>query len=260
MNKVILWIHKHKNNRDNRFHTYIKETANTYGINVHFVSTPEEIKNSDVKLVFAKRQLPPAIREALTEKTLLNPLDIVDIINDKVKTKEHITVKVGEKYLLKTYSSAEEIVSFPVIVKDKCGTKGDGIFLVHCKEELYGITDEYFIEEYGGEDITKSSDYRVYVLNGKILVSIQRTNEGFISNVDKGGKVSILPSIEENILEQLNKIIKSFDAKYFAIDYIVKNGEVKVLELNTNPGASALLGQNFDYYTLLFKGLSEVME
>lgn len=266
--KNLLWLYDSESLplTNTRYYEYITKSSSKYNLDITFVENITEINNSEIEHVFLKKALRNDIDLIHERKKLLYSKNMYKIIMNKIKTKEYLECILDSKYLLKTYNSEEVIDGkiYPIVLKETVSSQGDGVYLINSREELDRVIEcigdsEYYLEEYGGVNTMESCDYRVYTFGKELRVLIERKNSEFRSNVDKGGSVRILNSLEEHVMQQLNEIISKIECDYYALDMLVKDGKVKILELNTNPGVKGLLKNNFDYYDIFFKWYSGVL-
>jgi ribosomal protein S6--L-glutamate ligase len=138
-------------------------------------------------------------------------------------------------------------ITFPVIIKTAFGTLGKGVFLARDPETFQPIADylairdgnpliiEKFIEE------ANSTDLRVFVLDGKILASMERrAGSGDVrANTSTGGtgyQVE-LTQAEKDLALNATKV---FDLEIAGVDLIRSNDGPLILEINANPGFKEL--------------------
>jgi len=134
-------------------------------------------------------------------------------------------------------------LSFPLVVKKCSSSLGENLFLVKDYTELKkahlalsGI--EHIYQKYLGEF---GSDIRVYTVGGQAVACCKRTNEtSFISNVEKGGKVSHYELSQE--LKQIAELIaKQLKLDFGSIDFLLeknkKSNKVNYIFLEANSNA-----------------------
>ena len=256
--KKLIWIRDLKENHSEDYYNYLTERANKNGIELIFYED-DTLPHIYDGTVLMKRSLTDNIREKLKCADMVNTIDSIDVIKDKIKTKEIIQEALGSEYVLKTYYDKKDVDKFPVLIKPIKGMQGNCIKLINTKEELDETdTTDMLIEEYGGTNPNKSLDYRAYVLNQEILLFIRKTNDGLVSNAAKGGRVHLEPTeLTEDVLFAIEEVAGVFRRGYYAIDFLIKDNEVKILELNSNPCAKYATYAGLDYYSIFFEKLSK---
>lgn len=143
--------------------------------------------------------------------------------------------------VLNYYDEVKAMISglaFPFIVKERFGSYGDQVYLVHDEDELRTLltkigkspllVQQYVQEAYG-------RDYRINVVGGQVITAVERYNPNdFRSNVNQGGtmkEVRISPKIKKLAV----KAVRSVGADFAGVDIIFdKDKNPFVLEVNTN--------------------------
>jgi ribosomal protein S6--L-glutamate ligase len=143
---------------------------------------------------------------------------------------EHAVKAIGEK--------------FPVIVKTIYGTHGIGVIRADSLASLRSIvqqllkTEVQFILQ---EFIPHKQSGRILLLDGKPLVSVMRTipEDDFRSNAHLGAELKIHEASAEEI-KVCQKSAEAIGINFAAVDYIVNNDEIVVLEVNGSPGFESM--------------------
>lgn len=187
-------------------------------------------------------------------KILLKGLNIPSL--DFIRVEEKDFARRG-KFLLKNVGVR---LGFPVIVKPARQGSSIGITLVKNEEELenallvaFALDDKAIIEKYlaGKADVNCAA----YMLNGEIIVSepeIASDGEGVYSFEDKylkeGRQLRGKRGKGANLGKSLTQKIKSYTKTVYKkcnlfgvvrVDYLVKDDEVYLSEVNTVPGSLA---------------------
>lgn len=130
-----------------------------------------------------------------------------------------------------------ELLSFPIVIKPEFGSFGINIKMANNKEELLQYTKDLsgyrlVYQEY----IDYISDIRVYVIDKKVIASVERKSFGkeFRANTTLGGSMhlySINDELEKIAIEATN----AFKSEISGVDLLIdKTGKVHVCEVNTN--------------------------
>ncbi len=165
------------------------------------------------------------------------------ITMDKKKTKQ-VAERIGI-LTPKEYKIMEEVTRFPVIVKPVDEGSSKGLFVCNNKEELKEaltkiskpIIEDYII----GEELT------VGVLNGKALgvlkiIPKEATFYDYDSKYKLGGSIHEYPAkIEDKLYKKAMKIAENIHKEFgmrgiSRSDFILKDGELYFLEVNSSPG------------------------
>ncbi|MGY0394531.1 MULTISPECIES: D-alanine--D-alanine ligase [unclassified Fusobacterium] len=163
---------------------------------------------------------------------------------DKAYTKA--VAKMAGIKVAKTYNSVEEIDGFPVVVKPSRDGSSVGIYFCNNKEEVYNALKELEGKRPLIEEMIQGDELTVGVLNGEGLgvLRIIPKNEfyDYESKYAAGGSVHEYPakiekSAYDKAMENAVKIHNIVGLKGISrSDFMLKDGEVYFLEVNTCPG------------------------
>lgn len=208
-------------------------------------------KNKGVVLFFDKDVL-LAKRLEMLGYSVVNGSFCIETCDDKAKTylallnkvKMPKTILAPTKFNIVDYDNfnflkrAEEILGYPMIVKENRGSFGLQVHLVNDYNQLESLVKSFnhcnflmqeFIKESSGKDI------RVYVVNNKVVASALRYNENdFRSNVAQGGKMQVI-KLKKQYEDMAIKACKCVKAKFGGVDLLIdKNGQPLCCEVNSN--------------------------
>ena len=195
------------------------------------------------------------IPEAVTRKLF----SLKHIFIDKKKTENLFPEYIIKSIICENYSEIQE--SFPKIsstlkvLKPQFWTQWKWIFIqekIPKEEEIEQkfypyILQEFFDTSEGFGTYSWIHDFRVIILNGKIIGKVLRQpNDGwFISNTSQSGKIIDLENyvIPEKIQDIINDIDSYFGSispeRLYSIDFgIWVGGEIKIFEMNGSPALS----------------------
>lgn len=133
---------------------------------------------------------------------------------------------------------------FPIIIKTLFGTHGVGVIRADSMASLKSIVQQLLkseIEFMLQEFIEHDESARVYILGDKVLAAVMRDipKDDFRSNAHQGAKLKLHePSDEEKkiCIDAANVVGTNFAA----VDYIIANDKIIILEVNGSPGFEAL--------------------
>lgn len=163
---------------------------------------------------------------------------------DKAYTKA-IAESVGIK-TPKTYNSIEEIEEFPVIVKPSRDGSSVGIYFCHSKEEVREAVKSLKGRKPLIEEMIQGEELTVGVINGEGLGVLRIIPKNkfydYESKYAVGGSIHEYPAkidkkAYDMAMENAVKIHKTIGLKGISrSDFMLKDGEVYFLEVNTCPG------------------------
>jgi ribosomal protein S6--L-glutamate ligase len=140
----------------------------------------------------------------------------------------------------------EQVGPFPIVLKTPRGSQGSGVALMENKQQLTSTLEllhsknvETLLQQYieGG-----GTDYRVIVLNGKVLCTMKRTSaDGFKANLSKKGKGELVKLSKEHE-EFCIKASKAIDLNFAGVDVMIsdKDDKIYLIEINSNPGTKSI--------------------
>ncbi|MDE5415821.1 acylphosphatase [Alkalihalobacterium chitinilyticum] len=183
--------------------------------------------------------------------------EAVEICRNKEKTKElldnaNVPVPQGRQFLADTpiqqMTSYAESIGFPVVLKPTTGSLGRGVYAnivdTHeLKEAIEGLRTEFNYDEYIIEKFIAGNEYRVYVVNDKVISAVNRIP----ANITGDGNNTINKLIEIKNLEKKenpyllgkkikidNEIMKMLNKKGYSLDSIPPKGETIYLREKSN--------------------------
>ncbi len=184
---------------------------------------------------------------------LFNSAEAVEICDDKITTYIALSksglplidtipaplcytpkVKVSETFL----KSVEQKLGFPMVVKKSYGSFGEGVQLVHGREELQEIAQKFmyvphcyqrYVAESSGKDI------RVVVIGGKAVAWMRRVaQEGeFRSNVELGGKGE-KTELSKDYIHVAERVAEILKLDYCGVDLLETKSCPVLCEVNSN--------------------------
>ncbi len=134
---------------------------------------------------------------------------------------------------------AEEILGFPMVVKEAYGSFGAQVYLAKNREELYALADRihhkpFLMQEFVSESCGR--DVRVNVVGGKVIASMMRHNENdFRSNLTNGGSMKRI-EITEQQAELACRACAALGLDFAGVDVLFgPEDEPIICEVNSNP-------------------------
>jgi ribosomal protein S6--L-glutamate ligase len=130
----------------------------------------------------------------------------------------------------------------PLIIKLLEGTQGTGVVLAETRKAaesvinaMKSIKANLLVQEYIKE--ASGKDIRCFVINGKVVASIQRTAKAgeFRANIHQGGTADVIKITPEERKLAL-KASKILGLKVAGVDLIRSNKGPLLLEVNSSPG------------------------
>ena len=140
------------------------------------------------------------------------------------------------------------------LIKPIFGSQGKNIVLIKNPDQLkiQKITGEvFYLQEFIESSGSKFNDIRVLVSNHKIISSMQRVSDHFITNVYQGAKPRKI-SISNEVEEICKKVSKTLKLGYGGIDIKIFKEKIYVLEVNSIPSWKMI-------QTITKKNISEIL-
>lgn len=139
-----------------------------------------------------------------------------------------------------------EVGGTPVILKLLEGTHGTGVIKADtisstrsAVEAFSGLKKDLIVQEFIEE--AKGKDIRVFVVNGEVVGSMERTSEDgeFRSNLHKGGVAKKI-DIDEKTAKTAIESAKLLGLDIAGVDLLLSNRGPLVLEVNSSPGLEGI--------------------
>jgi len=175
-------------------------------------------------------------------RTASNKIETQIILNNEGIKTPKTALFINEEQLDKALESIGG--KFPVIVKTIFGTHGVGVMRADSLASLRSICQqlvktnvEFMLQEY----IAHEESARILVLGDQALAGVVRTipDGDFRSNAHQGAELKKYdPTPEES--EICIKAAKLVGTQFAAVDYIVVDKEIYLLEVNGSPGFEAM--------------------
>ena len=128
------------------------------------------------------------------------------------------------------------------LVKPIFGSQGKNIFLVNNFNELRKIKatgEVFYLQKFIETQEKEYTDVRVLMSNHRVISSMERYSNHFITNVFQGAKYRKI-ILKKNIKDLCIKLSKIFKLGYGGIDLKITKNDVFVLEINSVPSWKAI--------------------
>lgn len=221
------------------------------------------------KAVFVRGVSGGTLQQVITRLNVLHMLAMqgVVIYND-VKAIERTVDKAMTSFLLQLYgvsspptwiaesrTHAESIRQIAaqnnqtLVIKPLFGSQGLGVRKLQAHEPLpvpmqQFVDGVYYLQQLietpmiAGKDAPH--DYRVFVINGKVVAAMKRIGTSWVNNVAAGGRCEVVEQ-NQSMIELALKAAAAVAIDYCGVDIIqAANGEYYVLEVNSIPAWKGL--------------------
>ena len=156
-----------------------------------------------------------------------------------------------ERVKEQTAIRVEELLSYPIVVKECFGSLGKGVYMANDRKELLSLMEKLKCRPHLFQEAVTQSlgrDIRVIVVGGKVIASMERKSErDFRSNIELGGVGTPYAPSEEMIL-LCQKTATRLGLDYCGIDILLgENGQPLLCEVNSNAffgGLESVTGVN----------------
>lgn len=192
--------------------------------------------------------------------TMVNPREVSELCNDKYRSYLRLqefgltqprTVLIPNEEDDGIQSALENLDRpFPIIMKTLEGSEGVGVVKIDSESSLKAFVQLIYKQDEAAalliqEYIEMDVDYRVHVLDGKVIASMTRgkAKGDFRSNVSQGGE-AIAAKLTKLEVEQCLLAAKAADGRWIAVDFIPSKDREKeppfILEVNHSPGTKGI--------------------
>ncbi len=127
-----------------------------------------------------------------------------------------------------------------LVLKPLFGSQGQGVRKLAHDEPLpvpmqQHVDGVYYLQQFV-ETAGQPHDYRVFVVNGKVIAAMKRTGENWVNNVASGGRCEAVAEPDPQLVSLAIRAAQAVDIDYCGVDIIqASNGEYYVLEVNSIP-------------------------
>ena len=210
-----------------------------------------------------------SIEEITTKLTILhlfkeskiyvhNSADIIEKTVDKVRTTGILSINgiYSPKTVIWFSSKKNQFrIKKKYLLKPIFGSQGNDIHMIKDNDDLQKISpigSVFYLQEFiESQKKNFYSDIRVLVSNHKIVSSMERISDNFITNVFKGAKCK-KKKISLELQKLIIKISKLFKLGYAGIDVKFDKKKIAILEINGIPSWKGM--QNIEK-----KNISEIL-
>jgi RimK family alpha-L-glutamate ligase len=137
----------------------------------------------------------------------------------------------------------QEVPCGPLVLKPLFGAQGKGLRLIRRPEDLPGpeeVAGVYYLQRFQLNGTQDFSDFRLFVLRGRVVAAMMRRASTWITNVKQGGQPSAAapdPAMERLAIAAAEAV----GAAIAGVDVLVGvDGAPTVLEVNSMPAWSGL--------------------
>lgn len=142
--------------------------------------------------------------------------------------------KLSDSY----FARAEQLLGFPMVVKQCYGSYGKQVYLAQDGAQLRSIvesikTKPYLFQQYIG--CNKGEDTRIIVIGGKVCCAMKRVSNGdFRSNIELGGR-GFATQLSDQFVSIAERSADILGLDYCGIDVLTdKDGSPLLCEVNSN--------------------------
>lgn len=236
--------------------THLKDALSPYGIELFlcgdlFACYPP-VRPSFSYAVFWDKDVSLGYALERAGVTLINRARTVEVCDDKQKTYAAVYGKVAFPETLcaplvydvcdgkdeRLLALAEARLGYPIVVKENVGSQGRQVYLAKDREELRALHEktahvphlfQRFVQ--GG---VLGSDIRVYLVGGKAVGAVRRTNTlDFRSNVAQGGMIERI-AIPPELTEEAEKAGELLRLDFGTADFMQEDGRFLFIEANSS--------------------------
>lgn len=221
----------------------LREEAKKIGIQLQLIIDDETPDEDADFILFRGRDFKLAKKFEAEGWTVINRSEVNRIANHKLRTYE-LSVLLGIPAVpTKKIRLAEDIQSYPTIIKTVDGHGGNEVFLISKPEKTENILKKYENRELIAQPYIESGarDIRVFIIGDEIIGAVKRTGtDDFKSNYTLGGtveKFTLSPAQEKDALT----IAKALRSDYIGIDFLLlPDGRWLLNEIEDPVGARSL--------------------
>ncbi len=208
--------------------------------------------NEDIDfIIFYDKDIRLAQALTMSGKRLFNSAAAIEACDDKALTHLKLsgeaipqpkTILCPKTFPIAGYSHfefldyAEDILGYPMIIKERFGSLGEQVYMAHSRAEAENILKaingrEAILQEH----VTEGKDLRINIVGGEYIAAMRRISDGdFRANISCGGRAERVQPSEEEIKLALNSC-KALGLDFAGVDILWRrDGTPVVCEVNSN--------------------------
>ena len=225
----------------------------------HYMKSPVKVRRSDRGLPDGELYIRWGCTTNVPCKRVLNTAEAIHRVNDKLSFRKVLNEKgLCPKTVFNILDVSEDMLARGVVVRPARHAQGRHCYLVNdhyeLNEKAYLCGADHYVSEY----IEKVSEYRVFVVSGRVACVAEKTpaNKDDVAwNVAKGGRFDVTPW-KQWPLRAVKTAIEAFKLSgldFGGVDVMIDaEGKPYVLEINsapslTSPYRQECMAKAFDY-------------
>jgi ribosomal protein S6--L-glutamate ligase len=212
------------------------------------ITRPNIVTNVDLELTLNKQLLFMGVKLVNGYMPILRSKNKVRMLQVLGHKGINVPATVVLKRLEYMDDAVKRVGGYPVIVKTPNGSLGKGVVIIESRRSLLSSLDIFWanarnrnllIQEYVSE--SSGRDIRAFVVNGKVVASMQRESVSgdFRSNIGMGGAGSPIELTEEEVKMSIDAT-EAFHLEVSGVDILRTNHGPVIMEVNSNPGLDGI--------------------
>lgn len=125
-----------------------------------------------------------------------------------------------------------------VVCKPLFGAQGEGIVRIGAIDELPPqdqVRGVWYLQRFIQSEPTGSSDWRIFVIRGRVVATVRRSSNGWLTNVAQGGQCHV-GVLESRVVAMAEAAVACLSMNYAGVDMLCDlQGRWWVLEVNSIP-------------------------
>ena len=146
----------------------------------------------------------------------------------------HQALAIAEEQL----RAGHQLISKPIF-----GSQGEGIRRIEKMTDLFWLTHShgvYYLQRFVQCEGEGYSDWRVFVVHGKVIATMRRRGIHWLNNVARGASCEAMP-VDQKMADIAIKAVQALQMNYAGVDIIcTQEGDYKVIEVNSIPAWKGL--------------------
>jgi tetrahydromethanopterin:alpha-L-glutamate ligase len=136
-----------------------------------------------------------------------------------------------------------ECATGPLVLKPLFGSQGRGLRLIRAPEDLpqpEEVTGVYYLQRFVGVERDGFHDFRLFVVQGRVVAAMQRHSTHWITNVKRGGR-PVAAVVNDDMAALALRAVAAIGADFAGVDIVFgPDQRPTVLEVNSMPAWSGL--------------------
>ncbi len=134
---------------------------------------------------------------------------------------------------------------YKLVTKPLFGSQGEGIRRIEKMTDLFWLASSkgiYYLQRFVDSGTSGYSDWRIFVIDGKVIAAMRRHGVCWLNNVARGARCEVVP-VDKEMSRLALQATRALKMDYAGVDIIRdRKGHFQIIEVNSIPAWKGLQG------------------